>query len=125
MQFAEPLDFTPLTDGGRKDGEFNLKFYLISDNIDTATGLRLAGIDGVVVHEDYEVESALKTAMADESVGIILMTERLVSLCPDLVYDLKLNTVRPLIVEIPDRHGNGRAKDSISKYVREAIGVRI
>lgn len=103
----------------------NLKFYLISDNIDTATGLRLAGIDGVVVHEDYEVENALKTAMRDETVGIILMTERLVSLCPDLVYDLKLNTVRPLIVEIPDRHGNGRAKDSISKYVREAIGVRI
>lgn len=102
-----------------------LKFYLISDNIDTATGLRLAGIEGVVVHEDYEVESELRRAMADESVGIILMTERLVSLCPDLVYDLKLNTARPLIVEIPDRHGNGRAKDSISKYVREAIGVKI
>ena len=102
-----------------------LRFYLISDNIDTATGLRLAGIEGVVVHEDYEVESELRKAMADESVGIILMTERLVSLCPDLVYDLKLNTARPLIVEIPDRHGNGRAKDSISKYVREAIGVRI
>ena len=42
-----------------------------------------------------------------------------------LVYDLKLNISRPLIVEIPDRHGNGRAKDSISRYVREAIGVKI
>ena len=104
---------------------FRLKFFLISDNIDTATGLRLAGIEGVVVHEDYEVESELRRAMADESVGIILMTERLVSLCPDLIYDLKLSTARPLIVEIPDRHGNGRAKDSISRYVREAIGVKI
>lgn len=102
-----------------------MKFYLISDNIDTATGLRLAGIEGTVVHEDWEVEHALRSAMADESVGIILMTERLVSLCPELVYDLKLTVSRPLIVEIPDRHGNGRAKDSISRYVREAIGVKI
>ena len=91
-----------------------MKFYLISDNIDTATGLRLAGIEGTVVHEDWEVEHALRNAMADESVGIILMTD-----------DLKLTVSRPLIVEIPDRHGNGRAKDSISRYVREAIGVKI
>ena len=38
---------------------------------------------------------------------------------------LKLNRSRPLIVEIPDRHGNGRAKDSITRYVREAIGIKI
>ena len=31
----------------------------------------------------------------------------------------------PLIVEIPDRHGGGRAKDSITRYVREAIGIKI
>ena len=28
-----------------------MKFFLISDNIDTQMGMRLAGIDGVVVHE--------------------------------------------------------------------------
>lgn len=102
-----------------------MRFYLISDNIDTAVGMRLAGIEGCVVHEADEVRAQLKAAMADESIGIILMTERLVSLCPDLVYDLKLNQKRPLIVEIPDRHGNGRAKDSIMRYVRDAIGVKI
>ena len=53
------------------------------------------------------------------------LSERLVSLCPDLVYNLKLNRKQPLIVEIPDRHGNGRAKDSITRYVRDAIGVKI
>jgi V/A-type H+-transporting ATPase subunit F len=58
-------------------------------------------------------------------VGIVLITEKLVALSPDLVYDLKLNRKRPLIVEIPDRHGSGRAKDSITRYVREAIGVKI
>ena len=28
-----------------------MKMYLISDNVDTYTGMRLAGVDGIVVHE--------------------------------------------------------------------------
>ena len=28
-----------------------MKMYLISDNLDTLTGMRLAGVDGIVVHE--------------------------------------------------------------------------
>ncbi|MGN1457894.1 MAG: V-type ATP synthase subunit F [Acutalibacteraceae bacterium] len=102
-----------------------MKFYLISDNVDTMMGMRLAGIDGVIVHEDKEVRDALTKAMDMDDVAVILMTERLVQLCPELVYDLKLNRKQPLIVEIPDRHGSGRAKDSITRYVREAIGVKI
>ena len=102
-----------------------MRFHLISDNIDTQIGMRLAGIDGVVVHEAAEVRKALKEAVEMEDVAVILITERLLTLCPEMVYDLKLNRKRPLIVEIPDRHGNGRTKDSITRYVREAIGVKI
>ena len=35
--------------------------YLISDNVDTLTGMRLAGIDGVVVHEREELRTAIET----------------------------------------------------------------
>ncbi|MCI7084989.1 MAG: V-type ATP synthase subunit F [bacterium] len=102
-----------------------MKFYLISDNVDTMMGMRLAGIEGVVIHKDEEVRAELEKAMNMPDVAVILMTERLVSLCPELVYDLKLNRKQPLIVEIPDRHGNGRTKDSITKYVQDAIGVKL
>lgn len=102
-----------------------MKFFLISDNVDTQMGMRFAGIDGVVVHEEEEVRRELSDAMQREDIAVILMTERLVLLCPDLVYELKLNQKRPLIVEIPDRHGNGRTKDSITKYVQDAIGVKL
>jgi len=101
-----------------------MKFYLISDNVDTKMGMRFAGIPGVVVHEE-EVRRELTQAMEREDIAVILMTEKLVSLCPDIVYDLKLNRKKPLIVEIPDRHGNGRTKDSITKYVQDAIGVKL
>lgn len=102
-----------------------MRFYLISDNVDTQVGMRLAGIEGIVVHEVAEVQKALTEAMAMEDVAVILITETLLTLCSDMIYDLKLNQKRPLIVEIPDRHGNGRTKDSITRYVREAIGVKI
>ncbi len=102
-----------------------MKFYLISDNVDTKMGMRFAGIDGVVVHEEDEVRRELEKAMQREDIAVILMTEKLVSLCPDIIYELKLSQKRPLIVEIPDRHGNGRTKDSITKYVRDAIGVKL
>mgnify|MGYP002538120789 FL=1 len=102
-----------------------MQLYVISDNHDTLVGLRLAGIDGVVVHTAGEVRSALMSAIDNPEVGIVLMTEKLVALSPDLVYDLKLNRQRPLIVEIPDRHGSGRGSESITRYIRDAIGVKI
>ena len=102
-----------------------MKFFLISDNVDTQTGMRFAGIEGVVVHEEEEVRRELTGAMEREDIAVILMTEKLVSLCPDIVYDLKLNRKQPLIVEIPARHGNGRTKDSITRYVQDAIGVKL
>lgn len=102
-----------------------MKFFLISDNVDTKMGMRFAGIEGVVVHKENEVRDALTNAMNRDDIAIILMTEHLVALCPDLVYDLKLNRKQPLIVEIPDRHGNGRTKDSITRYVQDAIGVKL
>ncbi|MCI1964842.1 MAG: V-type ATP synthase subunit F [Oscillospiraceae bacterium] len=102
-----------------------MRFYVISDNVDTQVGMRLAGIEGVVVHEENEVKQALQDAMEQKNIAVVLMTETLLSLCSDMIYNIKLNHRRPLIVEIPDRHGNGRTKDSITRYVREAIGVKI
>ena len=102
-----------------------MRFYLISDNIDTQVGLRLAGIDGVVVHTAAEVKEAIDRAVSMPDVAVILITATPLQLCPDMIYDLKLKMKHPLIVEIPDRHGNGRTKDSITEYVREAIGVKI
>ena len=58
-----------------------MRFYLISDNVDTQEGLRLAGIDGVVVHEPAEVEKALDRAVKMEDVAVILITETLLQLC--------------------------------------------
>lgn len=88
-------------------------------------GMRIAGIEGVVAHSREHVEQELDKAVEDKDVAVVLMTEKLVELCHDKVYDIKLNRRRPLIVEIPDRHGNSGVVESISRYVEEAIGIRL
>lgn len=102
-----------------------MKFFVISDNVDTAVGLRLAGMEGVVAHSKEEAEEAIRTAADNPEIGIVLITGKLTSLCSDLIRDIKLNRKQPLISEIPDRHGIGQVGDSISQYVREAIGIKI
>lgn len=102
-----------------------MQFYLISDNIDTQMGMRLAGIDGVVVHEPDEVERELEKTLENKNVAVILMTEKLMKLCSELVYDVKLNRKSPLIVEIPDRHATSQITSSIDKYVSDAIGLKL
>ena len=47
-----------------------MRFYVISDNVDTQVGMRLAGIEGVVVHEEDEVRKALSDAMEQEDIAM-------------------------------------------------------
>jgi len=99
--------------------------YLISDNVDTYTGMRLAGVDGVVIHSKKHLKEQLDKAIADKSIGIILITEKFSREFPEIIDDIKLNKKLPLIVEIPDRHGTGRKPDFITSYVSEAIGLKL
>ncbi|MGI6095241.1 MAG: V-type ATP synthase subunit F [Lachnospiraceae bacterium] len=102
-----------------------MKMFLISDNLDTLTGMRLAGVDGIVVKERQELRQALETTLADKEVGVILLTEKFGKEFPDIIDDVRLNHKLPLLIEIPDRHGTGRAPDFITSYVNEAIGVKL
>ncbi|MFA6647369.1 MAG: V-type ATP synthase subunit F [Candidatus Izemoplasmatales bacterium] len=102
-----------------------MKFFLITDNVDTLMGMRLVGIEGVVLHDRSKVLMELERILHDESIGILMITTKLVELCPDVISELKLRRAKPLIVEIPDRHGGDNISASIDEYVSEAIGVKL
>jgi len=102
-----------------------MRMYLISDNVDTYTGMKLAGVDGVVIHTKPELKEKLDTVLADKTIGIIMITEKLSNEFPEIINDVKLNRRIPLIVVIPDRHGTGRKADFITSYVNDAIGLKL
>ena len=102
-----------------------MKMYLISDNVDTLTGMRLAGVEGEVVHGRKETKQAVEKILEDKHLGILLITEKLSFEIPEIIDDIKLNRKRPLLVEIPDRHGSAKIGETIDGYVSEAIGVKL
>ena len=102
-----------------------MKMFLISANVDTLTGMRLAGVEGCIVHERAELRKALEDAIANKENGIILLTEKFGREFPDIIDDVRLNRRLPLLIEIPDRHGTGRKPDFITSYVSEAIGIKL
>lgn len=102
-----------------------MKMYLISDNVDTFTGMRLAGVEGEVVHGQREVKQAVEKVLEDKDLRILLITEKLSSEIPELVDEIKLRRKRPLLVEIPDRHGSGRQENFITNYINDAIGIKL
>jgi len=102
-----------------------MKFFLMSDNVDTLIGMRLAGVEGIVVHDRQEFIEQFERVCGDKNVAILLITEELCSLARDCVDRQKQSSKLPLVVEIPDRHGSRRPDDYILGYVKDAIGVQL
>lgn len=103
-----------------------MRMYAIAHDRDTVTGLRLAGIEGCLATTAAEVSARISAAeKSDSGIAVLLITETCAALVPERVQDLRLSSVNPLLVVIPDSGGSGRESDSITRLIREAIGVKI
>jgi V/A-type H+-transporting ATPase subunit F len=101
-----------------------MRFFLISDNIDTAMGMRLAGVESVVLHEAEPVRRALEEAAGNSDIGIILITDKLAPFCREQLDALRLSgKARPLALVIPDRHGPGQESFGLDDYLARALGL--
>ena len=102
-----------------------MKVFMLSDNTHTLTGMRLSGVEGVVVHEREEILKELAKVKEKRDVGILLITELLAERVQLELNKMKLSQKLPIIVEIPDRHGTRRPPDFLTRYIRESIGLKI
>lgn len=103
-----------------------MKAFLVSDNHDSLVLLNLAGIRGTIAREPAEVRLAVDDILKNRrDVGVLVVTERIAEMVPDLVKGLRERGEPPLLVEIPDRHGSRRGADFLTGYIRSAIGVNI
>lgn len=102
-----------------------MKAYLVSDNHDSLVGMRLAGIEGTLVHTPEETREAVREALKTRDLAILAITEKAAGMAPEVLRQLREGGELPLVVEIPDRFGTRRGPDFLTKYVREAIGVKM
>lgn len=101
-----------------------MKFFLIGDSL-SILGYGLAGIQGVVVNSKGEAAEALKQAIQDPDVGIVLITQRIASEIQTLVDQAKLSTTMPVVLEIPDRSGTIEGRESALEIVQRLIGIKV
>ena len=102
-----------------------MKIFLIANNTETFVGMRLAGIDGVIVHTDEEFHSAFEKAFSDKETGIVLIMDDLYEEYSEFILDKKLRNPMPLIVSIPARNGEAAITQAVSSYIETAIGMKL
>ncbi len=73
-----------------------MKAYCISDNTDTLMGMRLAGFEGIVLHERQEILDKLNQLIADPEIAIVLMTTKAMEQVADVVARKKFERRREL-----------------------------
>lgn len=77
-----------------------MKMYCISNDIDTALGLKLTGIDTIVVQEKEEIENEIKKVLQDENIGILIVTDKIYELAKDKFDEIREKLKMPLVVKI-------------------------
>lgn len=101
-----------------------MKSFLISDNEDTLLGLKLAGIDGVLMTDDEAIIKKIDALIKTPDIGIIMLTHQIKVRLEEEIMTRKLQARETLIVEVPSP-GETIEKDFITKYIRESIGLKL
>ena len=99
-----------------------MRFFLISDNSDAMNGLRLAGIEGTVARSEADLRNALEMAAQQPDIPVLLVTEKIAE---TYTLDSARAAGGPLLITVPSTGGGAAGKDRLTRYIREAIGVKI
>jgi vacuolar-type H+-ATPase subunit F/Vma7 len=88
-------------------------------------GFSLVGVNGETVTSADEVNQALDRALADATIGIILVTGDVAELIRPRMDYLQLHSTVPLVVEIQAPEGVQPEQPSLNDIVFRAIGVKL
>lgn len=102
-----------------------MRSFVISDDGDTLLAMRIAGIDGVMARERSEILKAVDMVVANEDIGILIISETASRKVSERISAVKLSAKHPLIVEIPSRKGSIKPPDYITSYIRDSIGIKL
>ena len=92
---------------------------------DTAAGLRLAGVKELFVAETNELPLWNQIKERDD-IGILFITEEIVSNLDKHLKDYRLIHNVPIIIEIPNKKGRKKDHvDFVSHLIKKAVGIEI
>ncbi len=78
-----------------------MKAFLITDDVETKVGLRLSGVDGVLVSDRENAEKAIYSALENTDIAVLMITDGIYELVPE-TDELAKTREKPVICRIPD-----------------------
>jgi V/A-type H+-transporting ATPase subunit F len=94
-------------------------------DIDTATGLHLAGVKEVHVPKNNTREIWLEVSERND-LGILFITEPVAEEIEKELKEFRVRKDVPIIIEIPDKKGRKKDHiDYISHLIKKAVGVEV
>lgn len=100
----------------------SLEFFVIAE-AHTTLAFSLAGVRGGVADTPGQARELLLQSRADPEVGLILISERLAGQIREVVDAARRDSVKPLILEIPDLAGPLARKESLLERLRALMGL--
>ena len=101
-----------------------MRFFLISDNSDAMNGLRLAGIEGTVARSEADLRQALENAAKQPDIAFFFNDTATTEIYTEVLDSARAKGT-PLLITVPSTGGGAAGKDRLTRYIREAIGVKI
>ncbi len=99
-----------------------MKSVLLTGQKDAVIGFRLAGIAAEQVQDSSAIIPKVKQYLADDDIGIILITDDIASPVYEDIMALKLVTKQTIILTIPSP--GEPFVDRIGAYIGQSIGIK-
>lgn len=77
-----------------------MKMFCMSDQIDTVVGMKLTGMDAVIVQEREEIEAQIKQVLENKTIGVLIITEKIYEIAQQQFDEIKETHKIPLLVKI-------------------------
>jgi len=101
-----------------------VRYFLLGDQ-SAVLGFSMVGVEGLEIRKVKEAVEQFRKVLEDQSIGIILITERVAELIRQEIDQYQFHHQFPLIVEIPDRMGPMEGRAGIREMVNRAIGINL
>lgn len=100
---------------------------VIGDDELLSTGFELSGIKRTfIARTGEEAESAIKELLEDDSIGIVIMAERLIGKITNRKIQFTIDSsIMPMFVPVPSYKESGAREDVLRNLIIRAIGIDI
>jgi V/A-type H+-transporting ATPase subunit F len=92
---------------------------------DLVSGFRLAGIKGDVVAPGDDAAAAFARAANDPDIAILVISGHVAQKAKEAILAVRVQQGFPIVVEVADVGEPARDPESLTRFVGEAVGLRL